>query len=999
MKAQRNNSSIALIAILFVQTTFAWSADDFNKTVAPILASKCLECHSGNEPKGGLDLSTRANAMKGGESGAAINGGKLDKSILWQRVRNDEMPPKHPISKAEKEVLKRWIADGAKWDIAKIDRFAYTTDSRAGYDWWSLQPIREVKALEVGDDPSVRTSIDAFVRKTHDEKGFSTAPLADPRTQVRRLYFDLIGLPPSPEVVDQFAKNPTDEAYAKIVEDLLMSHRYGERWGRHWLDVVRFGESNGFERNGPRYNFWPYRDWVINAFNNDMPYDEFVRMQLIGDQLKPGREGSASVGFLVAGVHNTVVGGSERMKKLAFQDELEEVIGVIGQTFLGLTVNCSRCHDHKFDPIKQTEYYQLISSISGMTHGERVAREPSDVKRLAKLNDKNTKLSTELAAIDQEARQAILKARKSGEVKLSEPPKALARWEFDGNLKDSIGGLHGEFVGNAKFEEGAIVVDGKSFVRTAKLPKAIAEKTLEVWVQLSTLDQGGGGAITLQTPNGIVFDSIVYAEREKRKWMAGSNGFVRTESFSAFEETEALKRPVHMVLVYSKDGRITGYRDGQPYGRPIRKTGLQSYSANQSEVLFGLRHGTPGGNHMLKARIFRASLYDRALTPEEVLQSASSTLDFVSEKQIIASLDKKTLERRNSLDAQLSKVQGELKTLTSAAQAKLYTMNPRTPVEIRFLQRGDIEKEGDIMTPGAVASVKGVDADFELNAKASDADRRRKLAEWITSPNNPLFARVIVNRIWQYHFGTGIVVTPSDFGFNGGQPSFPDLLDHLATELKENGYRLKALHRKIVTSTVYRQGADLNEASASKDADNRYLWRMQPRRLEAESVRDAILSVSGKLNLQMGGPGFHDVSVIPNNGTTYYEAIDVDGDAFFRRTIYRFTPRGGRSALLDTFDCPDPATTAPRRAITTTPLQALSLLNNAFVLRMSKHFAARVAQEGKNVDEQVDRAWRLALARSPSKAEHELSKELVQKHGLPALCRGLFNANEFVIVE
>ena len=884
--------------------------------------------------------------------------------------------------------------------MAQIDRFQFTTESRAGYDWWSLQPIRQVQPPKTGDDAWTKNTVDDFIVKKLSNAGLTPNSLASPRSQIRRLYFDLIGLPPSPKVVAQFEADPSDETYAKIVNELLKSKRYGERWGRHWLDVVRFGESNGFERNGARTNFWHYRDWVINALNNDMPYDEFVRQQLIGDLLDRGQQGAAAVGFLVAGVHNTVVGGSERMKKLALQDELEEVIGVVGQTFLGLTINCGRCHDHKFDPIKQAEYYSMIASISGMSHGERIVRNTEDAKQLAELSRQVRVESEKLTVIDSKARTAILAARKDGTIVAPRPLEAVARWEFDSDMNDSLGGLHGQAIGPAKLEKGALVVGANSYVKTSLITKPLAAKTLEAWVQVDTLDQGGGAAISIQTPKGVIFDAIVFAERQRRQWMAGSNGFARTDTFSASEENVADKRPVHMAIVYQEDGTITGYREGRAYGKSIRKSDLQKYSAKNAEIIFGLRHTPAGSNKHLRGRIFRAALYDRALTPDEIAHSASTSFDFVSEKQIMAFLPEDQRKARGAISTKLKGLQSDHAKLNERTNRKMYTMNPRNPAEIRFLERGDIEKEGDVVNPGGVASVKGVNASFDLDSKASDADRRRKLAEWITSPSNPLFARVIVNRLWQYHFGTGIVVTPSDFGFNGGQPSHPDLLDYLAGKLKTNGYRLKSLHREIVTSAAYRQATTNNVVAAKKDSDNRLLWRMQPRRLEAEAVRDAMLSVSGQLNLQMGGPGYIDVAIIPNNGTTYYEAKDVTGPEYFRRTIYRFTPRGGRSALLDTFDCPDPATTAPRRAITTTPLQALSLLNNAFVLRMSNKFATHIEADAKgDINKQVDRAWQLSLARAPNETEKALSVELVEEHGLASLCRGLFNTNEFVLVD
>ncbi|NQV24802.1 MAG: DUF1553 domain-containing protein [Rhodopirellula sp.] len=1003
MPARHSFASTCLAAISIVAAYGDWlvAAElEFERDVAPLLAAKCVECHSGNAPKGGIDLSTKSGLLKGGETGVAVEAGKPDDSLLWHRVADDEMPPRHPLSEREKATLRNWISGGAKWTGGDIDRFRYTSDSRAGYDWWSLQPVRKVSPPLIGKTDWPRNSIDNFVLKRLIENQLSPSKQATARKQLRRLYFDLIGLPPSPEVVATFVAAPTDEAYLKIVDELLASQRYGERWARHWLDVVRFGESNGFERNAPRTNFWYYRDWVINSLNNDMPYDEFARMQLIGDLLKPGPEGAASTGFLVAGIHNTTVGGSERMKKLARQDELEEVIAAVGQTFLGLTVNCARCHDHKFDPIKQTEYYQLISTISGMNHGERVERTEAESRKLAELSAELAVAAKKLSTFDGHVRNEILAARKKGEIKQATPPKPFAQWNFDNDLNDSIGSLHGKIVGSAKLEGGALVVDGKSYVETTIVPTELKEKTLEAWVQVDTLDQSGGGAISLETPGGGIFDAIVYAEREKRRWMAGSNGFVRTESFNAAEEDEAAKQIVHVAIVYKADGTIIGYRNGQPYGSPIRKSGLQTYAANGSQVLFGLRHSPGGGNRFLSGCIHKASLYDTALSSEAVAASAGTDSDYVSDEELVDWLTPENMKERATLKSLVTTLTEKRQQVEAASNRNIYTMNPGKPAEIRFLTRDDIEQEGEVVSPGAVASVSGVSAAFGLTPAASDAERRKKLADWITSPDNPLFARVIVNRIWQYHFGSGLVTTASDFGFNGGQPSHPELLDWLVGQFKTNGLRLKPLHRLIVTSATYRQGSPINHVAQKIDADNRLLWRKAPRRLEAEVVRDAILSASGKLNATMGGPGFQDVKLVPNNGTTYYEPFDADGDEFFRRTIYRFTPRGGRSALLDTFDCPDPATAAPRRAVTTTPLQALSLLNNSFVLRMSNYSAERIAIEsGTDPSKQIERAWQLTLARSPNDSERQASERLATQHGLPALCRGLFNVNEFVLVD
>ncbi len=996
---------------------FADDEIDFDRQIAPIISSHCLECHSGETAEAELDLSDQNTAFKGGESGVSIVPKDLDASLIWERIASNEMPPKHPLDADDRTLIKKWIEQGANWGTSPIDRYAFSTKTRAGRDWWSLQPLKNVippnfknaskkQVLKFDPNQWARNEIDLFIAKRLLEKKLSPSPVATPRTLIRRLYFDLVGLPPTPEIVEQFERNPSEEAYQKIVAELLASKHYGERWGRHWLDVVRFGESDGFERNAPRKNAWHYRDWVIKALNGDMPYDQFVQMQLIGDQLKGGIDGSSATGFWTAGVHNTVVGGSKRMKQLARQDEIEEVLATVGQTFVGLTVNCARCHDHKFDPISQKEFYQMASAISGLGYGEKTETSIVDQVAINKIDAKLIQLRRQLSSIEQTARKKIIAQREKGNRETPTPPQAFARWEFETDLKDTIGNLDGTASGSARIENGALIVDGKSFVQTTPIEKEIKEKTLEVFVQLDSLDERGGGAISIETLNGVVFDSIVFAEREPKQWMAGSNGFVRTDSFQGPAESDAKNRPIHFSIVYEADGTIVGYRDGKPYGRTVRKSGLQTYPANQTEIIFGLRHKPAGGvGRHLKAKIFHAALYDRALTSEEVAATAGDSSNYVSEKELIEFLSSGTRLLRGKLKSEVDELSKQKADLLSKANQKIYTLTPGGGAVTNVLLRGDPDNVGEVVSPGAIASVSGVDARFSLPPNAKEFDRRKKLANWITSENNPLFSRVIANRIWHYHFGVGIVDTPNDLGFNGGRPTHPDLLEWLASKFRDDGFRMKSFHRLIVSSSSYRQAGYPNKKNLSPnpndvDSDNRFLWKMNPRRLEAESVRDAMLFVAGKLNDSMGGPSFEDVSIKENNGTTYYEPIDTNDSRIFRRTIYRFNPRGGRSALLDTFDCPDPASTAPRRAVTTTPLQALSLLNNSFVLQMSDYFAQRIRKAaGDDIEQQVLLAWRMTIHRTPDETELALATKFLVDNDLPALCRALFNVSEFVVIE
>jgi hypothetical protein len=692
---------------------------DFDRAIAPLLTQHCLDCHAGPRPRGGLDLTRRQSALAGGDKGHAVVPGKPDDSILWQYVNAGKMPPKRPLPEKDKAALRAWIEAGAPWGTDPIDPFRVTTDLRAGYDWWSLRPVRRPDPPRVRREDWPRNPIDAFVLARLEEKGLRPAPEASPRVLVRRLYFDLIGLPPPPEEVEAFARDPSDRAYRALVDRLLASPQHGVRWARHWLDVARYGESDGFERNAPRPAAWHYRDWVVEALNADMPYDEFARLQIAGDVLRPNDPaGVRATGFLVAGIHNTVLGQNEVMRLTARHDELEDMAGTLGQAFLGLTVHCARCHDHKFDPVGMKDYYRLVASLAGVTHGERPVADP------------------------------------------------------------------------------------------AKGPRG---------------------------------------------------------------------------------------------------------------------------------------------------------------------------------------------------QAPVFAVKPQPPPATHVLARGDVRKKLDLVSAGGVAAAGGT-ADFGLAPGAPEGERRRRLAEWVARADNPLFARVAVNRLWHHHFGAGIVDTPSDLGFNGGRPSHPELLDWLAAELVARRFSLREMHRLIVTSAAYRQAAAGDPKGTAADAGNRLLWRKAPLRLEAEALRDAMLAAAGQLNPRLGGPGFHDVRTYHNNGTTYYEPTDPAGPEFHRRTLYRFSPRGERSALLETFDCPDPSAATPRRQVTTTPLQALALLNGSFVLRMADRFAERVAADVRaagqvGTDAKVRRAFAVAFGRAPDADEARLAAAFAERHGLPALCRVLFNSNEFVVIE
>jgi hypothetical protein len=975
-------------------------APDFDRRVAPILIRRCIDCHSGIDPKGGLDLTRRATAMRGGASGEVIAAGKPEESLLWEHVHDGTMPPRTKLSEEEKKVLHDWIRSGAGWGSDPIDTFRLTTERRAGRDWWSLQRLSRPELPSVGDESWCANPIDAFILHRLEAAGLPPAPPADRRTLIRRLSYDLLGLPPTPEEVEAFLGDDRADAYERLVDRLLASPQYGVRWGRLWLDLARYGESHGFEHDEFRPDAWPYRDWVVRALNGDVPYDEFARLQLAGDVLRPEDPRAVeATGFLVAGAFDSVgqAQQSEAMRRVVRQDELEDLVGTVGQTFLGLTVHCARCHDHKFDPIGQVEYYRMAAALAGVRHGVRdVAPLAPEVRAVRR---RLAELTARLAQIEAPVRKLL--SEQAGTSTAEQAPAPIARWDFDRDERDHAGGLHALLEGQTRLVREGLKVDvkaGSVAATTPALATDLEAKTLEAWVRLDELKQPGGVILGVQDLDGKAFDALVFTERESGNWSAGSNDPARTRRFDGPREAEAQGRPVHLALAYADDGTIAAYREGVPYGKPFRSAGPATFRAGSAQVVFGLRQGLPGVRTMLGGVIVRARLYDRALTAAEIAASAASAGDDVPE----ASIDE---ELSPTLRAERARLRGEIDDLWASLTAtvrKVYTVTPRPPEVVHRLTRGNPAQPAEVVSAGGLGSVAGPESEFGLAPDAPEALRRARLAAWITDPRNPIFPRVIVNRLWQVHFGAGLVETSSDFGFQGGKPSHPELMEWLACELAAAGFRLKSVHRLIATSATYRQSSRTHPGAMRVDASNRLLWRKAPLRLEAESVRDAMLAVAGVLDPRLEGPGFREFAVTnaPGTLTNQYTPVVAVGPEFARRTLYRTWARGGRSGFLDALDCPDPSTTAPRRAVTTTPLQALALLNNALVLDLADRLSARLSREvGDDPERQVDRAYQLCFGREPDSDEREDARAVVEAHGPSVLARALFNSNEFLYVD
>lgn len=960
----------------------------FETAVAPLLMGRCIECHNPTDKKGGLDLSSREGLAKGGESGAVIVEGDVANSPIWQKIESGEMPPKKPLAKKDAQVIRDWVASGAYYSATPLDPLAKTTSARAGRDWWSLQPIHRISAP---------LDIDSLLEVKRKEKGLAESPLASRRIFIRRLTIDLIGLLPTPEEIIAFENDQEPRAEERLVDRLLASPRYGERWARHWLDLARFGESHGFEHDEPRYNSWPYRDWVIQSLNDDMPYDEFARRQLAGDVM--AKPDIAATGFLVAGAYDSVgqTQQSAAMRAVVRQDEIEDMVGAVGQTFLGLTVNCARCHDHKFDPIKQTEYYQIAASLAGVRHGERDIRTPQEIAEFEKSRDALKERLRGLQADIVEIERPIRERLKAEGLAAVAPSSSVALPAHQWDFTDAATSIRLE--GGAKLEPGGLKLDGGSaYAISEPLATELKAKTLEVWATLAKLDQRGGGLLSVETSDGGVFDAITFGELEARRWMAGSEGFRRYQSFQGFDEVAPPGEEIHLAIVYHDDGRVEAFRNGQLYGKAYKSGGVMPFKRGEYRALFGLRHSPANPTKMFTGVIRRAHVHDRALSADEVKTSGQWFSSQAAVNQRLDWLAPETRAKREALLAESEKVRA---SLAAPAPVKLaYANRPGEAGLTHLLRRGNPGDLAEVVSAGGIASVAGKNSSFGLAADAPDGDRRLALAAWITDSQNPLFARTIVNRIWRNHFGAGLVDSPSDLGFNGGLPTHPELLDALAADFVESGFRLKALHKKIVLSRAYRQSSAKNDAATKVDADNRYLWRKSPSRLEAEVVRDAMVQLTDELDLTMGGPSFKDFEIQYLKTLNVYNALPEPTPAMMRRSVYRMWARGGRNDLLDAFDCPDPSTTAPKRAMTTTPLQVLSLLNNSFALRMAEKFAARVAKDvGDDPKAQSARAIELALGRKATDAEIEIAAKAVREQGLFVLTRALINSNEFLFVE
>jgi len=910
----------------------------FRDEVRPLLIANCVACHNSSKKKADLDLSRRDTMLAGGESGAAVVPGNPVESLLYKKIAAGKMPPKGALAPAQIAVIKKWIEQGAHDDAEPLQAVAGTESSTL----WSLRPIAYPTPPRSRFDHLASNGIDRFIFAKLQEKGLEPSPPAGAQGLLRRVTIDLTGLPPTPEDVEHFLANRAPDAYEQVVDRLLASPAYGERWGRHWLDVVRFGESHGYEQNHVRFNAWPYRDYVIRSFNEDKPYPDFIAEQLAGDLIGKGNPKiEAATGFLVAGVHDTV--GIQTVEGTLQQraNDLEDIVATVGAAFLGMTIGCARCHDHKFDPIPQKDYYRLAAVFAGVRHGERELRTSApdmDAGKRAATNERLRVLQGKIADLDAKARLAVL--AKQGETKARRPAVNPRR-----NV-ETFAPTQARFI---RFDIQATRDGAEPCLDEMEVFGPDSERNL-------ALSSTGATATASTLLPGYPIHQVHHLNDGKH---GNDHSWISNQPGKGWVQI-ALPRPLRINrIVWSRDaGEPTRYVDRLP----VEYTVAVSLDGRDWQTV------TTGKDRAIASEAIAPAVLRKMLTPEQ----------------------------RRQRDEWVAEAERLRRQLADQVSAKAYVGMFTAPDTIHLLRRGDVMQKREVVAPAALSEVPGFSGELAIDAKLGEPGRRLALARWLTDPRNPLTARVLVNRVWQHHFGRGLVATASDFGKNGTLPSHPELLDWLARSFIDNGWRLKALHRLIVTSQAYRQASAVHEKGEAADAGNQYLWRAPLRRLEAEALRDALLQTSGQLDRRMGGPGYALFKYrVVNIGI--YEPLTEFGLDTWRRGVYSLAARSIRDDLLGSFDCPESAQRAPKRDVTTTPLQALSLLNGPFAVQQAELFARRVRQEaGADTAAQAERAFRLALGRAPSLEERQAALELISRRGLVALCRGLVNTNEFL---
>ena len=900
----------------------------YESKVRPILEDHCFDCHGEDKQKNKLRLDTAVGILRGGESGEPLLvRGVSAESYIIKRVTSanakEVMPPKGERLTAEQvATLKAWIDAGAKMPGEE----AAAASLRLKTEHWSFQPVKRPAVTKTGGE------IDELVLAKLREKGLAPSPSADRATLIRRVYLVMHGMPPTPMETADFVNDTRTDAYARLVDRVLASPRYGERWARHWMDVVRYADTNGFETNRERKSAYHYRDYIIASLNSDKPYDKFIKEQIAGDALGV----DAATGFLVAGPHDIVKSPDINLTLMQRQDELADMVNTTGTAFLGLTMGCARCHNHKFDPILQKDYYAMQAVFAGVNHGERALREKTAAaagKELASLKSDETAKNAQLDALRK-------KAATAGNATAPTAP---------GKLRPPV---------NARLNEETFPPTEAVAVKFTILATNSAEPCID---ELEIYDASGrnvalaeGGAIASAsgTLPGHAIHKLEHINDGKtgneHSWISNTRGQGWVQI--GFPAKARIQR-----IVWSRD-RDVRFADRVPTQYRIE---VAAESGKWTTV---------------------ASSEDR-----QPFNAKGDPGDF------FAKIPASEAAAARQLQADLAALKTRIDKFSENAWVGNFSSAPERTYR---LYRGEPMQKREVIAPDALT----VTGTLGLAVDEPDQQRRVRLADWIASPQNPLTARVLVNRLWHYTFGNGIVDTPSDFGANGSRPTHPELLNWLADEFVKGGWSIKHIQRLILMSATFRQSSAPRADAAAVDADGRLLWRYTPRRLEAEAIRDSMLAVSGALDLKMGGPGFYLMDVVTENVMHYFPKEKYT-PAEYRRMVYLFRIRAAQDGVFGSFDCPDGGSVMAKRSRSNTPLQALNLFNSSFITQQSDLLAKRLRTEaGEAPDAQAAFAFRLFYARPPDAYEQRSSAEIIRAHGLQSFARALYNTSEFLFV-
>lgn len=1034
------------------QTSIAEQTAFFEQKIRPVLVESCYQCHSAEAQtnkklKGSLYLDTREGVLKGGDTSPAILPGQSAKSLLMKAIRWEDadlqMPPK-------KRLPDSVIADFAKWiDMGAPDprtggtvASARVIDIAAGREHWAYRPLTKAVPPDVKNAAWPRTDIDRFILAKIEAAGIGPSAPVSREKLVRRAYFDLLGLPPTQEQLDAFLKDAAPDAYEKLIDRLLASPQYGERWGRHWLDVVRFAESGGYEFDKFRPGAFHYRDWVIRAFNADMPYDQFVRMQLAGDKLMPNSlEGASATGFLVAGPYPGQITAKTR-ERIRY-DQLDDMVSVMGQSLLGATLGCVRCHDHKYDPFPQQDYYGIAAALARTEQGEiKIDLEYAESqKKLAVFEATLKPMRDAVAAYTRDELPGRLETWQRE--KLPELRReTVATWQaFD--VVSALGATAQLSVAPGGFVryEGSKAKDDTYTIKAVTFQSDLNQLRLDA---LADKASPAGGPGLSNNGNFVLADIKVIAKPLDPANKTKPVTVKLTPVKATFEQKDyplsaavdnspqsgwavAPKLGVDHAAIFGIEGKSVGFAGGTEIEVQLKFSrfyglGKLRLSFDNGEKPLAIEGPVELQNRRELLALADAADAAKPAVPLAKIEGAAKThlmRWFAAEDERAASLllalanQERKRPKPDLIEVYSTKAGGE---------------------DVYLLKRGEVDNKAgkapvafiQVLTTGELskwmASSSGAPADtapVPVTAKAAPAKRGRvaapppppplpgtdsriALANWITDKDagaGQLLARVIVNRMWKYHFGKGLVHSPNDFGSQGERPTHPELLDFLAAELIRNNWRLKPIHRLIMTSAVYQEGMDATPVARERDPENKLWWERPALRLEAEAIRDSLLLAGGNLDKKMYGPS--------------ETAVELP-----RRSVYLRVKRSELIPFLTLFDGPEPTQSVGDRGLTTVPTQALTLLNSPFVRDAAARLAKRSLTGAASPDAAIDQAFRIAVARVPT--QHERAKfssylnaeverlQAADKNITPALamekaftqtCLVILCSNEFIYVD